>query len=718
MTGRSQKQRTEKDFAIARGEIERIYVQSRNLVTNEAEHVPDNSSLRRTVRGLEKVGEKWAAQSFQVAVLALVKSGKSTLINALLGDQFLPSSNAPETARIVRIRHNPISEGPTLTDGGCCVAVGVRGIHDHLRSLNASLRKSQSNPVQDELVLDAPFASLAGRSLGQQKFEVLDTPGPNEAGTDVLRARVDRLLGEVDVIIYLLDYTKLKTEEEKELFARLSSMRPELLSRFSERLFFAVNKIDLENSRGLSPGETRQYVADVLSTQVRGLNVTPDRVLLVSAEQGLLARLVEGGRADEGVVRDFAKHVFGILGQRKATLEKCQPHAKELLDASELADLEESIVSFIYANRGRLFLQSVVDDTERHLSSFDNYLRTTSRALQIGLKELERHVNRLEMELAEADKGFGEVDALASKTADEVETWVRQRFAEFRDSVEVELRDACGQTKVGKRERGRLGRTWDSVRGFFGGSEGGDDEASTKADAERRLNKAHQTIADNLRSEFSLFWNELEQEAWERQKVLFDELNSKLAPLARRIEETVSHRLKISLKPVRLQIPAPSLDELHEQIRERIDGFVEARERTEKYQANQRYLAKKGGWCSEDEYADRSVTKQRQVTHYAVSAESVLTFWLDWIRERTDVSVKTARSVIKQEIGAAIDAARKEIGQYRDGYVQAVRQSLKDSQRGEGERRARLAGVEKTSQALAALQQSLVKCREFLEGSP
>ena len=36
--------------------------------------------------------------------------------------------------------------------------------------------------------------------------------GPNEAGEDALKAQVDRLLDSVDVCIYLLDYTKLKTQ--------------------------------------------------------------------------------------------------------------------------------------------------------------------------------------------------------------------------------------------------------------------------------------------------------------------------------------------------------------------------------------------------------------------------------------------------------------------------------------------------------------------------
>ena len=48
----------------------------------------------------------------------------------------------------------------------------------------------------------------------------------------------------MDAVIYLLDYTKLKTQEEKELLVKLRTLNPRLFSRLSRRLFFVVNKVD------------------------------------------------------------------------------------------------------------------------------------------------------------------------------------------------------------------------------------------------------------------------------------------------------------------------------------------------------------------------------------------------------------------------------------------------------------------------------------------
>lgn len=66
-----------------------------------------------------------------------------------------------------------------------------------------------------------------------------------QAGWHVMcRFQVERLLESVDAVIYLLDYTKLKTQEEANLLKKLRDINPQLFQRLSQRLFFCVNKAD------------------------------------------------------------------------------------------------------------------------------------------------------------------------------------------------------------------------------------------------------------------------------------------------------------------------------------------------------------------------------------------------------------------------------------------------------------------------------------------
>ena len=52
-------------------------------------------------------------------------------------------------------------------------------------------------------------------------------------------------MNHADVILYILDYSKLKTEEEAQILQKMRSMRPDLIKDITNRLFVVVNKMDL-----------------------------------------------------------------------------------------------------------------------------------------------------------------------------------------------------------------------------------------------------------------------------------------------------------------------------------------------------------------------------------------------------------------------------------------------------------------------------------------
>jgi hypothetical protein len=247
--------------------------------------------------------ERAEADQLTVAVLALAKAGKSTLINALLSEQLLPSNNVPETSRIVALEHSAATAGgaqPRLSyaaDGATVCIEGAPAIREHLRELNAEAREAGS--ASGFLAREAPlhasvaFTALAGVPAEQLggRLCVLDTPGPNEDGQEQLRHKVrsasrcvfahsplcfplharggptafaqqlaaslpppiiqvDRLLEGADAVVHVLDYTKLKTCEEAAMLRRLRELNPALIRRLAHRLHFAVNKIDTVGGLG------------------------------------------------------------------------------------------------------------------------------------------------------------------------------------------------------------------------------------------------------------------------------------------------------------------------------------------------------------------------------------------------------------------------------------------------------------------------------------
>jgi hypothetical protein len=119
-------------------------------------------------------------------------AGKSTLINALLGDTLLPSNNVPETARITAVHHCADASAPPLLsypspDGEAVKVQGAAAIREHLKQLNAAARNEQASMVAGEQLLQigCQVAALAGAPAGAGRVVILDTPGPNEAGVCV-----------------------------------------------------------------------------------------------------------------------------------------------------------------------------------------------------------------------------------------------------------------------------------------------------------------------------------------------------------------------------------------------------------------------------------------------------------------------------------------------------------------------------------------------------
>ncbi len=421
--------------------IGELITQGQGYIQEEQQQNPTDKGTNDLVRKMTECRGKWSEQRFQIAVLALVKAGKSTLINSWLGNEYMPASHVPETARIVRIKHSPGNQRGTLTDRDRPPIHGTVEICNYLRKLNKEFREQGTMPSENELVLEASLVALENSSLGKQSFEILDTPGPNEAGTH-LKEKIEKLLDKVDVIIYLLDYTKINTSEEAEMFAKLREVRLDLLN--SERLFFVVNKVDVLNRDSPPLDKTAEYIANVLRNQISGLNITPERILFISAEEALLARLVESGQASNKALKDFSQKVFGIFADEEHPLEECQQRAPILFKRSRMHTLETTILASIYARKGTILLESVLGDLDRHLRSFYNLLNTKKGALEANQDKLKNEVGELESKLDDINKKLEHVTRSTAAFQKEIENFLQRQFVSFQRQVDIEINYTFG----------------------------------------------------------------------------------------------------------------------------------------------------------------------------------------------------------------------------------------------------------------------------------
>ncbi|WP_164009902.1 TIR domain-containing protein [Pyxidicoccus trucidator] len=687
------------EFVQMRTQVGDLLERFAKVLERERKHDTENLLLQDLTRKLQLAQHKWKEQTFQIGVLALVKSGKSTLINCWLGEEYLPASNPPETARIVRIRHTAQAIPGRLFEGEQVAAEGSSSIRAYLKQLNQQSRELDGLPRRDELVLEAPLDALSTRAMDEQRFEILDTPGPNEAGTDAMRTMVERVLGDVDVIVYVLDYTKLKSTDEQQLFKLLSDMRPDLRKRCSERLFFVINKVDLQNRHGLTPEETQDYVAKLLRQQWPELGVEASRILPVSAEQALLARLVARGAASPEGLGDFRKIMFGKRGQN-TTLEQCREVAPELLEESGLQRLETEILSFIYQHRGRLLLQRILDEQQQHLTTFSNILRTASAALKKSHTDLTRRLEGLKGDLAEISADLQGARNEAKQFEKTLERWVRARFDNFKETIRPIIQtafDEAADRGAGLNLPKRFKQLLQDVRALVLGV------ATDPEAARQKALEVTERLLHFIRLQFNLFQDELKLEAHEKQRELLQRLQRKIEPLARRIEQKVGDAFDISLVPVPIDLPMLSLDEFQEELEQRVDSFIRKGYQIQKYKTSQRYVSKRGGLCGKDEYSYREVVRQRVREVHAISARAMQELWDKSIDDMTEVSVTTARRVIRVATGRTVGKAQEQLELYSKSFIQTIQREIAEFHAGAAARDSRLRDVEEHQQEVSAL---------------
>ncbi|QIR35692.1 DnaJ domain-containing protein [Tolypothrix sp. PCC 7910] len=177
-----------------------------------------------------------ANPNFQIAVFGPFNHGKSTLLNAILGNRTLPIDLIPTTGAAISIKYGTdLQTRIILTDGTEIERDGTE-ILQQFAILDGN-RQMRQDVASVEVFCPHPFLARG--------IELLDLPGTNdrEAQDNLVR---DRLLT-TDLVIQLLDARKLMTLGERE------NLRDWLLDRGIKTVIFVANFINL-----LEPDEQQQ----------------------------------------------------------------------------------------------------------------------------------------------------------------------------------------------------------------------------------------------------------------------------------------------------------------------------------------------------------------------------------------------------------------------------------------------------------------------------
>lgn len=182
--------------------------------------------------------QKAKDSKFEINVVATMSSGKSTLINALLGQQLMPAANEATTATIVKIvdTEQDYFSAVAYDKSGQAVRKIENVTLGDMKALNNDEKVSTI-----EICGKIPFVSSVG-----MKLVLVDTPGPNNSRDKRHEEMTYKMIADSDksLVLYVMNGQQLGINDEKIFLDYVCQNMKDGGKQARERFIFAVNKMD------------------------------------------------------------------------------------------------------------------------------------------------------------------------------------------------------------------------------------------------------------------------------------------------------------------------------------------------------------------------------------------------------------------------------------------------------------------------------------------
>ncbi|MBQ5316474.1 MAG: dynamin family protein [Oscillospiraceae bacterium] len=182
-------------------------------------------SLDNTAQSIGDVISKAEEDHFEVAIVGEFKRGKSTLINAILGQEVLPADVLPATATLNRVTYSKEPYVVVEYKDGQTEKVDINKLADYVTKLSFESEKKAETVKEATVYYDTDFC--------KNHVDIIDTPGLNddEQMTNVTMS----ILPEIDAAVFVISANSPFSQFEKDF------LENKMLTSDLGRIIFAVN---------------------------------------------------------------------------------------------------------------------------------------------------------------------------------------------------------------------------------------------------------------------------------------------------------------------------------------------------------------------------------------------------------------------------------------------------------------------------------------------
>ncbi len=343
----------------------------------------DEINLVNTAKSLEETIAKTKDEHFEVAIVGEFKRGKSTLINAMLGQEVLPADVLPATATLNRVTYSTEPYVQVEYKNGSSERVDIGRLEDYVTKLTIESEERAETVKEATVYYDTEFC--------KKNVDIIDTPGLND--DEQMTSVTLSILPKIDAAVFVISANSPFSQFEKEFLEK------KMMTSDVGRIIFVVNCF------GTFSQEDENKIVETVRSRI-------GKYVMEKAKK------VMGEDSREFAVykrKIGTPRVIGVYA-KKALVAKTTGD-QQMLDESNFPEFENALESMLTKERGVISLQII-----------------TNKITNSGT-EILRNVVMQENALMMANDEFMEKYDAAIKEIEEIRNKKRAEFVKINDSA-------------------------------------------------------------------------------------------------------------------------------------------------------------------------------------------------------------------------------------------------------------------------------------------
>lgn len=441
-----------------------------------------NSSLEKTLSTIRERERQLENAELSLAVTAPMKAGKSTILNAIIGDGILPSRALAMTVLPTKVQlcrgyeepklllsrafHNAIQELLDPDDfseidwGNDGTVLGAQQIRETLTLLNDKVRSALQEgktfeipyngndipTVYAKLPIHLENAKNPRGSTPQGSLILIDTPGPNEANIgEALQLIVRGILQNASMVAVVLDYTQLTSEAAEHTKNEVSTISSTI---GDDNVIYLVNKVDQRRTGDL----TTKGVEDFISHSYENNAKLGKNLFEISASKGYAAgSFIRGVTTTEVLDDDLKKMPFAIsLAQElyelweeeleDATVLQFDRKAKRLWSNSGIEDFLSVCIEELTGRAYEKTVYTSIDFLSNQLQQIEDQVNLQISASSSSNRQIAQEIELLSSDINQVENARNQ-SKLIQETRKNIQEKIYTSITEARRSAQLTIKD-------------------------------------------------------------------------------------------------------------------------------------------------------------------------------------------------------------------------------------------------------------------------------------